>query len=51
MAGLVVALIATVIAVKVVGDALDLGGAAHFGVLVAAMGVLVLLERLVLNRR
>jgi hypothetical protein len=51
MAFLIVALIVAVIAVKVVGDALELGGAALFGLLVAAIAALVLLERLVLNRR
>jgi hypothetical protein len=51
MAYLIAALIVTVIAVKLIGEALGLGGAALFGLLVAALAALVLLERLVLNRR
>ena len=50
MAGMAVALVATVVAVKVLGETLDLGGLGIFAVLVAAMVLLVVLDRVLLRR-
>jgi hypothetical protein len=51
MIGLAVALIVAVVAVKVAGDALDLGGLGMFALLVVAMAALIAGDRIVLRRR
>jgi hypothetical protein len=50
MLWLAVALVAAVVVVKVVGDALDLGGLGLFAALVVAMAALIAVDRLVLRR-